>query len=324
MTNFWLNLPKPISALAPMHGVTSFLFRELQCLIAKPSVTYTEFISADGLTRVPKKFDNQLRISNAQKPIVAQLFGSNPAAFCTAIKIVKELGFDGIDINMGCPALKVVKHGGGGALIGNYPIADKLLTAVITESHTQDIPISLKTRVVQNVKANRDWFNFIADYPVTTVVIHGRFLKQEHSGEVSWDSVKVGAEILKEKGIIVLSNGGTQNKNQGIEICKNYNLDGFMIGQAAIGNPYTFANEEYSAITRLETLKLITKLLEKDKCNLTMTRVHQFVFLSLKGWPNISTLKQLIAHQSDIMSVINTLDQYISQQSQQGVALQNS
>lgn len=306
--DLWQNFKKPIVGLAPMHNVTTYLFRELQCFIAKPDVVYTEFVSAEGLARVPEKLNNQLRYSKAQKPIVAQLFGIDPDSFKKAITAIHTLDFDGVDINMGCPANKLIKIGGGAALINNYERSSKILNASLKTASQLNIPISVKTRIVADDKLNDQWFNFLADYSLNAITIHGRIINQEHHGIVDWTKLDLSAKIIKKKGIIVFGNGGIQSREEGNVLAAKYNLDGFLIGQSAIGNPYVFSeNLELSADKRSAIISMIIELIKDNSDVYPVGEIRRFIFLSLKGWPNTSVIKQCIAQATSVNMILDSL-----------------
>jgi tRNA-dihydrouridine synthase len=125
--NFWKNLKRPIFVLAPMADVTDSAFRAIIAKYGKPDVTWTEFVSADGLALAPeegrKKLLKDLEFTDAERPIVAQFFTSSAENMRKAAELAKELGFDGIDINMGCPDRSIEKQGAGAAMMKNQKLA---------------------------------------------------------------------------------------------------------------------------------------------------------------------------------------------------------
>lgn len=249
--NFWQKLNKPIIGLAPMDGVTDFACREIYAEIAKPDVIFTEFVNAEGLVRGGKKLLKSLRFSQKQRPIVAQLFGDEAESFKKAVKIIEKLGFDGIDINMGCPARKVVLRKSGGALIGNFSLSKQIILSCL-ESTT--LPVSVKTRI-----SDDKWYEFLSDFNLAAVTIHGRFLKSGLSGDVDWREVGKAANIMKKK-FIVLGNGGILNRDDGILKCKTFGLDGVLIGRGALGNPWVFGNEKADKTLVLKTIEKHAKI----------------------------------------------------------------
>jgi nifR3 family TIM-barrel protein len=259
MDNFWQKIKKPIIGLAPMDGVTDEPMRQIQVSIAKPAVLYTEFISAEGFIRQPQAFEKTLSFQENERPIVIQIFGYTPEAFYETILKVAQMNFDGIDINMGCPARKVLGKGGGGALIGNCRLAGKIIEKSLKaiEKTKTKLPLSVKTRIGQKEIITQDWIGFLSEYPLSEITLHGRLLKQGVSGPVNWEEIKLAAEICHHKGIICLGNGGIKSAKEGREMAEKYGLDGVLIGQAALGNPWIF-KEDYQP-TKEDILKTILK-----------------------------------------------------------------
>jgi len=209
MENFWKTLKKPIIGLAPMDGVTDEPMRQIQCSIVKPSVLYTEFVSVEGFARKPEAFQKTLFFQENERPIIVQLFGYTPELFYEAISQMKEMNFDGIDINMGCPAKSVLQRGGGGALIGNYDLAGRIIEKsleAIKESK-KEISLSVKTRIGKDKIITREWISFLCGFPISEITVHGRLLKEGNSGEVNWEKIKVAGEIAHNKEIVCLGNG---------------------------------------------------------------------------------------------------------------------
>lgn len=259
MSNFWQKTKKPIIGLAPMDGVTDFPMREIQCQITKPDVLFTEFISAEGFIRKPDVFEKTLYFEENQRPVVAQIFGYTPEAFYETISQIIKKNFDGIDINMGCPAKSVLGKGGGGALIGNYKLVKKIILESLKaiKKSKKNIPLSVKTRIGINNNVTEEWISFLSAFPLAEITVHGRLLINNHKGEVDWEKIAKAAEILKKKKIICLGNGGIKSVKEANIICQKYNLDGVLIGQAALGNPWVFM-EDYCP-TKEEILKTILK-----------------------------------------------------------------
>lgn len=256
MKNFWRDLKKPIIGLAPMDGVTDEPMRQIQVSIAKPDVLYTEFVQVEGYSRKPKVFQNILIFKENERPIVAQVVGCTPSDFAKSIKEIMNMDFDGIDINMGCPNKDVVQRGAGGALIGDYKLAEEIIKVAL-ETIDNKLPLSVKTRIGIDKPITKDWISFLSQFPLNEITIHGRLVKQVHSGPVNWQEIKRGSEILKKKKILCLGNGGIKNRKDGEEKCQEYNLDGVLIGQAAIGNPWAF-REDYRP-TQDEIINTILK-----------------------------------------------------------------
>ena len=178
--NFWEKLNKPIFVLAPMADVTDAAFRRIIAKYGKPDVFWTEFVSADGLTLAPeegrKKLLRDLEYSESERPIVAQFFTSNPENMKKAAELAVELGFDGIDINMGCPDKSVEKQKAGAALIKNPKLAREIIRAA--KAGAGSLPVSVKTRLGYNKDELETWLpELLAEEPAV-VTIHARTRKE--------------------------------------------------------------------------------------------------------------------------------------------------
>ncbi|MBI3887950.1 tRNA-dihydrouridine synthase [Candidatus Microgenomates bacterium] len=245
MSNFWQKLEKPFTVLAPMDDVTDVSFREMLTITARPDIFFTEFTNCDGIFYDKSgKVLEKLIFTTNQRPIVAQIWGTNPKTFEEAAKKIKELGFDGIDINMGCPVKDVVKHGGGSALIKTPQLAKELISAV-----KGYLPISVKTRLGFDKVITDEWISFLLEQKLDALIIHGRTQKQMSSGEANWDEIG-RAVTLKNKispSTIIVGNGDIFNYSQALEKYKTFGVDGVMIGRGLFRNPYAFDKTESHA-----------------------------------------------------------------------------
>src|SRR3989344_375720 len=187
--NFWEKLPKPFFALAPLEDVTDAAFRRLIAKHGKPDVMFTEFTSADGLVLADEDGQNKLRrkllYSDSERPIVAQIFTSSPERMEKASRLVAELVFDGVDINMGCPDRAVEKSGCGAALIKNPVLARELIRA----AKTSELPVSIKTRIGYNTDELDSWLpELLAEEPAA-IIIHARTRKEMSDVPARWGTV---------------------------------------------------------------------------------------------------------------------------------------
>lgn len=245
MDNLFAKLKKPIIGLSPMDGITDYPMRKIQAEIAKPDLMFTEFVSIEGLEKKPEKFLKQLTYTEIERPIIAQIFGATPSSFSGAIEKIIKLGFDGIDINMGCPDRAVVKKGGGGALIGNYQLTEKVIRACLEtiEKSQKQIPLSVKTRLGESKEITSKWFSFLSGFPLAAISVHGRSLKQEYQGLADWEEIGRIGKIIKAKKIVFLGNGDIKSLKEAYEKSEKYGLDGVLIGRAALGNPWIFRKD---------------------------------------------------------------------------------
>jgi len=285
------NFENYIIGLSPMDGITDEAFRLTQCEIAKPDIIFTEFVSAEGLAHNAVKLFDHLLFSPTERPIVAQLFGKDPPSFYFAALILCHLGFDGIDINLGCPAKTVTQHGGGAALINNPVLVSEIVLSVkkaINDFQTDlkilskqkpkkkvfevinrnlkysypplaclagrwvkeglgeiVIPtLSLKTRLGIDRSVVNTWIPHLCSLKPDFITLHGRTLKQGFSGAADWDQISIAAQICYDSGTKILGNGDLTSRQMALDYCQKYHTDGALIGRAAMGNPWLFADRE--------------------------------------------------------------------------------
>ncbi len=245
MNNFWEKLPKPFFVLAPMADVTDASFRHMICKYGKPDVTWTEFVSADGLAspgREALKID--LLYTEAERPIVAQLFSSHPEKMREASKLCAELGFDGIDINMGCPDKSIEKQGAGAAMIKNPKSAGEIIQAVKdgVADAGKNIPVSVKTRVGYNKVQIDEWIPFLLEQGIDALTIHARTRKEMSLVPARWEHVREVVEIRNKMGVKtkIIGNGDVRDIAHAQKLAEETGCDGIMLGRAIFGNPWLF------------------------------------------------------------------------------------
>lgn len=241
---FWSQLKKPIIALAPMADVTDAAFRRVIAKYGKPDVMWTEFVSADGLVRAPEvgkqKLLRDLLYTEAERPIVAQFFTGNPDHMEQAARIAVELGFDGIDINMGCPDSGIEKQGAGAALIKNPKLAREIIAAA--KRGAGNLPVSVKTRTGYNKDELDTWLpELLAEEPAA-ITIHARTRKEMSKVPARWSDVARAVKIrdgLKSKTLI-FGNGDVLDVPDALQKIQESGADGAMLGRAIFGNPWCF------------------------------------------------------------------------------------
>jgi len=268
--NFWKQLKKPIFLLAPMADVTDMAFRQIIVECGRPDVFYTEFVSAAGLCseKGRPKLLPHLKFKENERPIVAQIFGSVPKHFYECAKLIVELGFDGIDINMGCPASKIRKQDSGAGLILNPELAQEIiketkrgLTQVLQGAPV--IPVSVKTRIGYNSIITEEWILKLIDAKPDAIIVHGRTTKEASKTPVHWDEIDKAGKLCREAGIVVIGNGDVMSRAEGVEKAKQYNLDGIMVGRGVFHNPWFFnPNVDPIKKTPQERIVLLKKHIE--------------------------------------------------------------
>jgi nifR3 family TIM-barrel protein len=265
MKNFWKDLKKPILVLAPMADVTDVAFRYVIAKHGKPDVMWTEFVSADGLVLAPEKgrakLLKDLEYSPIERPIVAQLFSSKPDNMRKACALVRELGFDGVDINMGCPDKTIEKQGCGSAMIKNPELAKQIILAA--KEGAGDIPVSVKTRLGYNKDELEEWLPVLLSTNPAVITIHARTRKEMSKVPARWERIKRAVEIRNElkSDTLIFGNGdatGVEDANQKVQ---DTGCDGVMIGRGIFGNPFLFSGRtDVSVEEKLNALVEHTKL----------------------------------------------------------------
>jgi nifR3 family TIM-barrel protein len=241
MTNFWDKLKSkgPIIALAPMAGVTDSAFRQM-CKEYGADLVYTEMVSADGMFYDSEKTLNLTNYKEMERPIIVQMMGHDPLRFAESAKKLEAMGVDGIDINFGCPAKKVVKNLCGAQLMEDLDQAHKIIKAT---TEAVKIPISCKIRKSKfNKVTGKDvtaleFIEKMSDLDLKAIMLHGRRYEQVHAGEVDYELIRQAKE--KFNGIL-LANGSIDSPEKAAEVLRLTGADGVGIARAAHGRPYIF------------------------------------------------------------------------------------
>lgn len=296
MNNFWKKLNKPFIALAPMENVTDYVFREtIARYLPKPDVMFTEFTNVEALNSDGfKKTIHRFNFSQKQKPIVAQIWGMKPENYFNVSKLVSDLGFDGLDINMGCPDKTVVKIGACSALIDNKNLAREIIMAA--KEGAKKIPISIKTRIGIKKVVTEEWISFLLEQKLEALTIHGRTAKQMSNIPADWKeiekAVKLRADISPET--MIIGNGDIKSYQEGVEKSKEYNLDGVMIARGILSNPFVF--EKSKSNHSLDDVKnVLKKHLEIYQKVYGSTREYdrmkKFFKMYMNGFKNASEIR---------------------------------
>ncbi len=243
---FWAKLKKPIFALAPMANVTDAAFRSIIARYGKPDVMWTEFVPVDGLLSEGKnKLLIDLKYSEAERPIVAQIFGAVPEHFEKVSKMLVELGFDGIDINMGCPDKAVLKQKAGAACIKDPKLAQEIIAAA--KQGAGEIPVSVKTRLGFNKVEIDKWIPALAETKPAAITIHLRTVKEMSKVAAHWDLMPEIVQMRNELAAetLILGNGDVMNLEEAEQKVAETGCDGVMFGRAIFGNPWLFRNIDH-------------------------------------------------------------------------------
>jgi len=251
-------------AMAPMSGVTDEAFRQMFLKYGKPSVFWTEFVPVAGFFSKGREHClRNLKFAPKERPIVAQIFGSDPVLFEKAAKEIVELGFDGIDINMGCPDYDVEKKGGGSALIKNHELAVEIIRA--TKKGAGKIPVSVKTRIGYKKNQINDWITILLKQDIAALTVHLRTRDEMYRVAAHWELAK---EIVKLKDLyapktIILGNGDIKSLEDARRLAKETGLDGIMVGRAMVGNPWFFTDKLPTVSKKLNAIVEHAEIFEK-------------------------------------------------------------
>ena len=268
---FWEKLPKKAKLLAPMADVTDVAFREMIAKYSRmgedgggPDVLYIEFVAADGLfsDEGRPKLMHLLKYNKKHRPIVAQIFSSNPKKMEEAARLCAELGFDGIDLNMGCPERNITKQGAGSAMIKTPELAQEVIYAA--KRGAGDIPVSVKTRIGWTQNEVETWIPTLLETDISAIILHGRTRKQMSKVPADWDIIARAGEIVRASGKTTkfIGNGDVISLKQADEYAEKYNVDGVMIGRGVFGKPWFFDSQakERSVEEKLEIMLEHTRL----------------------------------------------------------------
>ena len=315
MNTFWSDLASrgPIAALAPMDGYCDSPYRQIVKKIAPNVVVFSEFYSADGLVHSKELQRRALTHDASEYPLIIQIFGKDPAMFAEAARIIEGYGITGIDINMGCPAKKVVKSGHGSSLMINRDTAFSIVSEM---AKAVKIPVSVKTRLGwENPDLLVDFVKWLEGAGASLISVHGRTYKQAFTGRADLTGIY---ELKQHVGIPVICNGDVLSYEDGLAKMVHpaglKNLDWFMIGRASFGNPWGFlpGNYEPTLDEILTTMREHGDLLWQVKWRHGMMEARKHLVQYLHGFPGVkeyrSSLVQVESNE-DIYTVIDRIRQ---------------
>jgi tRNA-dihydrouridine synthase len=243
MKSFWQDLPKPFFVLAPMDAITDTVFRHVVQKAAPPDVYFTEFTNVDSYCS-PKGRESthsRLLFTPDEQPLVAQIWGTKPENFATMAKGLAEMGFAGIDINMGCPAKDVIKKGAGSGLIETPELAAEIIAA----TKTAGLPVSVKTRIGFKTQKTEEWISFLLKQDLVALTVHARTQKEQSLVPARWEEVAKSVKLRDEIAphTILIGNGDVRDRAHGLELAKQTGADGIMIGRGVFSNVFCFEQD---------------------------------------------------------------------------------
>jgi len=298
MSNFWEKLNKPFFILAPMADVTDVAFRSMFAKYGKPDVLYTEFVSADGLfLGGGHVLEKDLLYNENERPIVAQFFSKDTDLMKRAAELAVDRGFDGVDINMGCPAKVICNQGAGSAMIKDPEGAKEVIRAA-KEGANGKIPVSVKTRIGFNKNEIETWVPALLEEDIDVLILHARTRKEMSKVPADWSTIKRAVEIRDEIGkkTLIVGNGDVGSMEEARARVEETGCDGVMVGRGAYGNPWFFTGHTPTKEEKLEVMLEHTKLFEKllggdneEAKNFSIMKKHYKAYVS--GWDGAKELR---------------------------------
>ncbi|GAM15737.1 tRNA dihydrouridine synthase [Mesobacillus selenatarsenatis] len=315
--NFWRDLPRPFFILAPMEEVTDVVFRHVVSEAARPDVFFTEFTNSESYCHPDgiKSVRGRLTFTEDEQPIVAHIWGDKPENFRQMSIGMAEMGFKGLDINMGCPVPNVVQNGKGSGLIRRPDVAAELIQA----AKAGGLPVSVKTRIgFSEVDEWKRWLKHILEQDVANLSIHLRTRDEMSKVPAHWELIpeikKLRDEVAPDTLLTI--NGDIPDRQTGLKLVDQYGVDGVMIGRGIFHNPFAFEKErkEHSSDELLDLLSLHMDLHDKYS-HLELrpfTALHRFFKIYVKGFPGASGLRNQLMNTKSTDEVRELLEQFAS------------
>lgn len=312
MPSLWDTLPKPFFILAPMEAVTDVVFRHVVSAAAPPDLFYTEFTNATGWVHAGEKaIRGRLLKTDGEHPIVAQIWGGEVDDMARLATHCRDLGYDGIDINMGCPAKSAIKSGGS-ALIRNPELAARAISAAKTAS----LPVSVKTRLgYTSVDEWRDWLTHLFAQDIVNLTIHLRTKKEMSKVPAHHELISEIKQLRDELApqTLLTINGDIRDRAHGLELVEQCGVDGVMIGRGIFYNPFAFEHEprQHTRNELLNLLKLQLDLYDRYQPHLQrpFDTLKRFFKIYVRDFEDASELRDRLMHTKSTQEVREIVSQ---------------
>ncbi|TMW71157.1 tRNA dihydrouridine synthase [Alteribacter natronophilus] len=313
--NFWRELPRPFFILAPMEDVTDVVFRHVVSKAARPDVFFTEFTNSDSYchTEGRDSVRGRLLFTEDEQPMVAHIWGDKPEYFREMSKGMAEMGFKGIDINMGCPVPNVASSGKGSGLIRRPDTAADLVQA----AKTGGLPVSVKTRLgFTEVNEWKEWLKHIFEQDIANLSIHLRTREEMSAVDAHWElipEIKKMRDDIAPQTLLTI-NGDIPDRQVGLELAEKYEIDGVMIGRGIFKNPFAFEKvpKEHTSQEYLDLLRLQLDLQDHyaEQVPRPITKLHRFFKIYVKGFRGASALRNELMKTKSTDEVRALLDEF--------------
>ncbi|MEF3354971.1 tRNA-dihydrouridine synthase [Paenibacillus sp. GYB006] len=313
--NFWNDLPKPFFVLAPMEDVTDVVFRHVVAKAGRPDVFFTEFTNAESYCHPEglKSVRGRLMFTEDEQPLVAHIWGDQPENFRRMSIGLAEMGFKGIDINMGCPVPNVAQRGKGSGLILRPDLAAELIEA----AKAGGLPVSVKTRLgFKEVDEWREWLTHILKQDIANLSIHLRTRDEMSQVDAHWELIPEIKELRDQiaPNTLLTINGDILDRQMGLELATKYGVDGVMIGRGIFKNPFAFEKEpkEHSSKEHLDLLRLQLDLHDQyiEELPRSVSALHRFFKIYVKGFRGAGELRNQLMNTKSTDEVRALLDHF--------------
>lgn len=300
MTSFWHDLPRPFFVLAPMEAVTDVVFRHVVAQASAPDVWFSEFTNATGWAHAgDKAIGGRLVKTDDEQPIVAQLWGSDPASMEKLAQHCAELGYQGIDINMGCPDQSAIKSGGGAGMILNPENA----AAIIAAAKTSGLPVSVKTRLgYSRIDEWQEWVSHVLRQDIVNFTIHLRTKKEMSKVPAHFELIPEIKQLRDEIApqTLLTINGDIRDREHGLELVEKYGVDGVMIGRGVFADPFAFEHEkrDHTQAEKIELLLLQLDLYDQysEQTKRPYETLKRFFKIYIRDFADASELRDRLMH----------------------------
>lgn len=313
--NFWNELPRPFFILAPMEDVTDIVFRHVVSEAARPDVFFTEFTNTESFCH-PEGIHSvrgRLTFSEDEQPMVAHIWGDKPEQFKEMSFGLADMGFKGIDLNMGCPVANVAKKGKGSGLI----LRPERAAEIIQAAKAGGLPVSVKTRLgYYNIEEWKEWLRHVFKQDIANLSIHLRTRKEMSKVDAHWELIEAIKEMRDEVApqTLLTINGDIPDRQKGMELATKYGIDGVMIGRGIFHNPFAFEKEprEHTSKELLDLFRLHLELFEKYSNEETQQfkSLRRFFKIYVRGIRGASELRHQLMSTETVNEARALLDDF--------------
>ena len=316
--NFWSELPRPFFILAPMEDVTDIVFRHVVSEAARPDVYFTEFTNTESFCH-PEGIHSvrgRLTFSEDEQPMVAHIWGDKPEQFREMSIGLAEMGFKGVDLNMGCPVANVASKGKGSGLILRPEVAAEIIQA----AKAGGLPVSVKTRLgYYKIEEWKEWLRHVFKQGIANLSIHLRTRKEMSKVDAHWELIEAIKTLRDEiaPDTLLTINGDIPDRQTGLELAEKYGVDGVMIGRGIFHNPFAFEKEprEHSTKELLDLLRLHLTLFDKYSANTgrPFKSLRRFFKIYVRGIRGASGLRHELMSTNSTDEVRKLLNEFEEQ-----------